>query len=301
MLQEKRLNQIDYVIRNAKYVKLNKQKLDEWSDNIKNNISYEHHWKQYKNEFSEEEIIILAFFIESMNFCFWKEPIFRYKDTKKSEAMCKLFIEAVLNNKKLLDINYLINLTYDKLKDIFKMEEGNLKNRYNSLMYTVKKINNTKDFFENLFNIKTTDDLYKYITSFENFNDISTYKGKEIYFYKRATLLINDFFELSDTIRNNIKNIDSVLGCADYIIPKGLRKEGIFEYDELLSKMIDNNIEILPNSEYEVEIRAFTLYVIEYVKNKKDKNVNSARWDNIIWNSFRGKGGISHRVDTIFY
>lgn len=301
MLQQDRLKQIEYVVSNAKYVKLNKQKLNEWCNNMKNNIKYEHQWKKYQKNFSEKEIILLSFLIESMNFCFWKEPIFKYKNTKKSEAMCTLFIEAAIKNKKILDIKYLMNLTYDDLKEIFQMEEGNLKKRYNSLIYTVKKINNTKNFFQNLFNIKTTEELYKYITSFENFNDISIYKDKEIYFYKRATLLINDLFELSTTIRSNIKNIDSVLGCADYIIPKGLCKEGILEYNEILSRMINNNIEVQANSEYEIEIRAFTLYVIEYVKNKIDKSMNSAMWDNIIWNSFRGKGGISHRTDTIFY
>ena len=55
------------------------------------------------------------------------------------------------------------------------------------------------------------------------------------------------------------------------------------------------------NSEYEVEIRAATLYVIEYVKNKNDKTISSIKWDCIIWNYFRGKGGIAHKTDTIFY
>lgn len=299
MLQNQRINQINYVVENAKHIKLNKEKLDKWSDSLKNKLNYEHPWKKYKNDFTEKEIILLSFIIESMNFCFWKEPIFIYKDQKRSTAMMSLYIDKALKNKKFVNIDYLKNLKYEDLIEIFEIEEGNLRKRYNSLMYTINKIDN--NFFNNLFNIKTTDELYKFITSFENFNDISIYKGKEIYFYKRATLLVNDLFELSDTIHNNIKNIDTVLGCADYVIPKGLRNEGIIEYVEELASKIDNNIEIKQNSEYEVEIRAFTLYVIEYVKNKNDKTINSARWDNIIWNYFRGKEGIAHKTDTIFY
>lgn len=301
MLQEKRLEQIEYVVRNAQYVKLNKEKLDSWIDTLKDNFCYEHCFKKYKSYFTEKEIILLVFLIESMNFCFWKEPIFIYKNNRKSMAMFELFIEAVLNNKKLLNLKYLKNLTYNDLISIFKIEEGNLRNRYDSLMYTVNKINDIEIFYKDLFNITTADELYKYITSFENFNDISIYKGKEIYFYKRATLLVNDLFELSDTIKKNIGNIDTVLGCADYVIPRGLRTEGILNYDKSLEYMIDNYIEIPRNSEYEVEIRAFTLYVIEYVKNKIDNSINSARWDNIIWNNFHSKEGISHRTDTIFY
>lgn len=299
MLQNQRLNQIKYVVENAKYVKLNKEKLDKWSNFLKNKISYEHPWKKYKKDFTEKEIVLLSFIIESMNFCFWKEPIFTYKNQKRSTAMMSMYIDKALKNKELVNIDYLKNLKYEDLINIFEIEEGNLRKRYNSLMYTINKIGN--NFFKKLFNIKTTDELYKFITNFENFNDKSIYKGKEIYFYKRATLLVNDLFELSDTIHNNIQNINTVLGCADYVIPKGLRNEGIIEYTEELASKIDNYEEIKQNSEYEVEIRAFTLYIIEYVKNKNDKTINSARWDNIIWNYFRGKEGIAHKTDTIFY
>ena len=87
MLQQDRLKQIEYVVSNAKYVKLNKQKLNEWCNNMKNNIKYEHQWKKYQKNFSEKEIILLSFLIESMNFCFWKEPIFKYKN-KKNQKQC---------------------------------------------------------------------------------------------------------------------------------------------------------------------------------------------------------------------
>ena len=297
-MQEERINQINYVVNNAKYVKLNEEKLEKWSKTLKN-IDTEHPWKKYKSDFTEKEIILLAFVIESMNFCFWKEPVFTYKDQKRSTAMINMYIDKAIENKNLVNINYLKKLKYNDLINIFEIEEGNLKNRYNSLMYTINKIDD--NFYTKLFNIKTTDELYNFITNFENFNDVSIYKGKEIYFYKRATLLVKDLFELSDTIHNNLKNIDSVLGCADYVIPKGLRNEGILEYSNDLASKIDNNIEIKQNSEYEIEIRAFTLYVIEYVKNKNNKTINSACWDNNIWNYFRGKGGIAHKTDTIFY
>ena len=301
MLQEKRIKQIEYVVENSKYVKLNKEKLEKWADEIKGSTFSEHQWSQYKSVFTEKEIILLAFFIESMNFCFWKEPIFKYKDKKKSTAMMDLFIDAAIENRQLLNPEYVCNLKYEDLISIFKIEEGNLKKRYDSLIYSAKRINDNKVFFEELFNIKSTDKLYSFITAFENFNDVSTYKGEDVYFYKRATLLVHDLFDLSETIHNNINNIDSVLGCADYIIPKGLRLEGILEYNDELARKIDNYEEIPQNSEYEVEIRAYTLYVIEYVKNKNNKSVNSAVWDNLIWNYFRGKGGIAHRTDTIFY
>ncbi len=178
MLQEKRLKQIEYVVNNAEHVKLNEEKLEQWSDCIKDSVVSEHPWSQYKKDFTEKEMILLAFFIESMNFCFWKEPIFRYKDKKKSTAMMDMFIDAAIENKELLNPEYVSKHSYEDLINVFGMEEGNLKNRYNSLVYTAKRINDNKEFFNELFNVKSTEELYELIIAFENFNDISTYKGE---------------------------------------------------------------------------------------------------------------------------
>lgn len=301
MLKEERIKQIEYVVNNSKYVKVNKEKLDSWIKDFACDLNYVHPWMKYKHIFSEKEIILLAFILESMNFCFWKEPIFVYKNKRKSEAMLNMFVDKALENRNLLDINYLINLKYEDLINLLEVEEGNLKNRYNSLMYTINKIYNNPNFYEELFSIKSTDDLYSYIITFDNFNDVSIYKGQEIKFYKRATLLVCDLFELSDTIHNNIKDIQATLGCADYVIPRGLRAFGILEYTDELASKIDNGISIPMNSEYEVEIRAYTLWVIEYVRVKSGTDLSSALLDNLIWQFFHGQGGISHKTDTIFY
>ena len=63
MLQEKRIKQIKYVVENSKYVKLNKEKLEKWADEIKGSIFNEHPWSQYKSVFTEKEIIILFYWI----------------------------------------------------------------------------------------------------------------------------------------------------------------------------------------------------------------------------------------------
>ena len=76
MLQEKRIEQINYVVNNSKHVKINHKRLDTFASVIKGITIHEHPWKKYKSIFTEKEIIILAFIIESMNFCFWKEPVF---------------------------------------------------------------------------------------------------------------------------------------------------------------------------------------------------------------------------------
>lgn len=305
MLKEERLKQIEYVVENSEYVKINERKIDEFVGSINEELDYKHWLSDYKTKFTENEMILFLFFIESMNFCFWKEPFFTFQNTKRSEAMFYLWLNATLNHNELLSLSYLEKLKYEDFIEIFGVEEGNLKNRYNLLKETVKTIIEKTNFFENIYSIKTIDSLYKFIVeNFKSFKDVAWYKGKEIFFYKRATLLVNDLFELCDTINKNIISIDDCLGCADYVIPKGLRSLGILEYNVELSNLIDTEKLIEKYSEYEVEIRANMLWTLEMIKNKLNDRgiyINSVRLDNIIWKKCRGKQGKSHRTDTIYY
>ena len=53
-----------------------------------------------------------------------------------------------------------------------------------------------------------------------------------------------------------------------------MRVLGITQYDDELSEIVDNKIEINISSKYEVEIRASMIIVINYIKNKLD-NINA--------------------------
>lgn len=268
MLKEKRLEQIKYVVENSNYVKINEKKIEEFLNNI--NLDYQdtHFLDNFKDKYTEKERILLVFLIESINFCFYKEPHFIYKDQKNSSAMFSIFVDKTLEDKRLLDIEYLKEIDYESFIHIFEIEEGNLKKRFENFKETINYIY-YHNFYEELYSLHNTDALYKYIvTHFKSFNDTAIYKGKKIYFYKRATLLINDLFKISEKIKNNLKNVDDLLGCADYVIPKGMRAYGMLKYKNELEDKIDNYEEIKPFSEYEIEIRANMLWVLELIKQK---------------------------------
>ena len=167
---------------------------------------------------------------------------------------------------------------------------------------------NNKDFYKELYQIKSDIKLIEYITKNINcFNDMSKYKGKIIHFNKRATLLANDLFHMSETIKNNIKNVNNLCGCADYAIPRTFRDYGILEYSKELEEIIDNEKELPHDSNMEIEIRASMLYVIELIKEdlaNKHISINSVELDNIIWligkQNQKHKSEVHHTV-TIFY
>ena len=308
------LDTLKYINENSKYVSIDKDNMNRYLDTI-NTWDY-HYW--LKNEtvtLTEQELIIFAFLCESMNFCFWKNRNWKIKFNHNyyggSEALFYAILKEVKLNPKFLDINYLYNM---RKKDFKKIMEYNgqlppmFDKRFKLLKETIKIIYYKKDlFFTELFSIKTVQELLNYIVmNFKHFDDKSKFKRKTIHFNKRATLLINDLFHLSKTIKNNIQSIDSLTGGADYALPRLFEEYGILKYNKKLLDKILKGKSIKHNSRMEVEIRANTLYVLELMKQKLKEhyiNINSIELDNIIWNT-RNKQIYKkppHHTITIYY
>ena len=302
------MDELKYVVDNSNYVKINYDKIDDFINNLKDTKYV--HWKEDTNlNLSEKEWILLVFIIESMNFCFWKKPKWKIEYNNElitgSNALFYSVIKEVENNSNFLNIDYLNNLDFNSFKDIFRGEEecSLIEKRYNNFKEAVSYIKNN-DFYNELFNIKSDLELRNYIVNnFSHFKDESIYKGKTIGFYKRATLLVNDLYNVSNTIKNNINNVDNLTGCADYAIPRIFRDYGLLVYSDELANMIDSEELIEHDSEMEIEIRANMLYIIELIKDKLNNKINSVELDSIIWDMGHRipRKSNSHHTITIYY
>ena len=303
---------LKYVVDNSKYVSIDYSNLDNFIDDL-GETNYVHWSKSLNLNLNEKEWILLSFIIESMNFCFWQKPKWKikYKDEilTGSNAMFFSIISCVEDNTSFLDIEYLDKIDKESFINILSGLDGNIsliEERYNSFKEIINYIKNN-DFYGEIFSIKSDIELLKYITDhFKFFDDKSVYKNRLIHFNKRATLLVNDLYQVSSTIKNNIENVNNLGGCADYGIPRTFRDYQILVYADQLKEKIDNEIEIPHDSEMEIEIRGNMLYVIELIKEKlKDKGIiiNSVELDNIIW--LMGKKmsnrSNSHHTVTVFY
>ena len=300
------------VVDNSKYVQIDNTKLEKFINDL-GEINYVHWSKELNLDLNEKEWITLAFIIESMNFCFWKKPKWKieYKNdlVSGSNALFFAIIKQVEKDKNFLKIENLDAIDKDKFSELLKGVEGEcplIDKRFENFKEVVNFIKNT-DFFAEIFSIKSDIELLNYITNnFSSFDDKSVYKGKTIHFNKRATLLTNDLYYLSETIRNNVGNVNNLSGCADYGIPRTFRDYGLLIYNDKLVKLIDSEEEIPHDSDMEIEIRGNMLYLIELIKDKlKDKDiiVNSVELDNLIW--WMGKKidrkSVAHHTMTIYY
>lgn len=308
------LEELEYVVKNSEYVKINYDRLNDCI-NALGKPNYTHWSEEISIDLNEEKWILLAFIIESMNFCFWKKPKWKIEYNNEefsgSNALFYSVIKEVENNPSFLDIDYLYSLKQDDLNKIFEPISGQiplLEERYNNFREVIEYVKINKNFYNELYSIKTDKELLQYIvTNFKSFDDKSLYKEKTIHFNKRATLLTNDLFYLSNKIRKNISNVNNLSGCADYGIPRTFRDYGILEYSPSLANKVDNEIEIPHDSEMEIEIRANMLYVIEKIKkyfNDKSISINSVELDNLIWllgKNNKDRKSIAHHTVTIYY
>ena len=211
----------------------------------------------------------------------------------------------------MFDIENLKKITYDKFCSIFKTLDkpiSLLKERYKNfreVSLTLQKKGNK--FFDEIYRINSDVELLNYIVkTFPCFNDVSCFKLRKIRFYKRATLLVRDYYTLVPKIRENIKSISNLTACADYVVPKLLRGFGILEYNSSLSKKVDSKILLRHNSRMEIEIRANMIIAVEMLRKellKNDKVIDSVILDSILWQygEHIGKSSSHHRTITIFY
>ncbi len=287
---EKIIESCKYVVRNSKNVKINEIKIDELINKMEN-VQCKH-WLSSSPfgllDLPVETIINFLLIYEAIDFSFWGSPKWTIDIENKKEDGSIALLGALLKYVKIKDTTDFSNIKIDDLRKILKgnVEIPLLKERYN-IITNISKIVNEKmegNFYRYIKNITNDLELFDLIiTMFPQFKDERIYKGKKVYFYKLAQLLTSDILHIRE-MKEKIKvDYSHLLGCADYKIPQVMRGLGILEYNDSLSYKVDNKIEIEPNSEEEIEIRASMLLVIDIIKNKLGGNICSMNINDYIW------------------
>lgn len=115
------------VVDNSKFVKINNNELDKFINDL-GEVNYVYWSNKLDLDLNEKEWLLLAFIIESMNFCFWQKPKWKikYKDdiVSGSNALFYSIIKQVENNKEFLTLEYLNNLDKTTFYKIFDGIEG---------------------------------------------------------------------------------------------------------------------------------------------------------------------------------
>ena len=297
-----------YVCDNSKNVKINYDMIDNMINQIKNSsVDYWLDSNPYNlMNMDISEIINFLFIYHTVgDYCFWGDPKWEVKTEIGTMDGSYAIMYLILNRFK---SNNDFEISFDEFKSLLK---GNvtiplLEDRYQNLVKMNEFIKfKNQSFYELIKELNIDSNLFEFIVNnLDYFKDVSNYDGKEILFYKRAQLLTSDILHVREKKENAKVDYSHLIGCADYKIPQVMRCYGMLEFSDSLCEKVDNKIELSEGSLEEIEIRANTLKVINYIYEKLNKEYSRMDINDFIWLLGQDKSKMTkpyHRTLTKHY
>lgn len=291
---DKVLESSKFVVENAKHVKINYGKTECLIEELLkfNNVHYLTKVPYDIYGMSTKDIVNFLLIYDAIDFSFWGDPkwtiVVNGKELDGGIALLHC-IYNLFKDKDSIDVyRQLEMMSLEEFKNILKgnVEIPLLEERYKIVINIVKVVNKKMEgnFYSYVKDINYDQVLFNIIIeNFKNFEDTRIYQGRIIYFYKLAQLLTSDILHVIKFKEGKEVDYSNLLGCADYKIPQVMQAFGILEYDEELMSLLDSKTEIKENSEYEVEIRASMLVVINYVWERVNRMIDRIDINDFIW------------------
>jgi Potential Queuosine, Q, salvage protein family len=126
--------------------------------------------------------------------------------------------------------------------------------------------------------------LAETFASWDCFADVSSYRGREVPFYKRAQLAAAD---LQRAGLLPCVGIEHLTAFADNLVPHVLRIDGLLQLDPGLVARIEAGDLLRHGSPEEVELRAAAVHTVELLVGAMDGALAPAQIDSALWNRGR--------------
>lgn len=291
---DKILGTSEFVICNAKHVEIVYDKANESIEALLgfDNVHYLAKVPYAIYDMDIRDIVNFLLIYDSIDFSFWGSPKWTIDvNGKKLDGGIALLhcVFGWFEGRDSVDVFAdLENMTLEEFKE--KMR-GNvniplLQARYEIITEIARVVNEKMNhsFYDHIKLMRSDQEIFNVIVNnFSSFEDVRTYKGKKVHFCKLAQLLTSDILHVMKKKEKVKVDYSNLLGCADYKIPQVMRDYGILKYDDELASMIANGVELRENSEYEVEIRASVIVVINYLWNKVGRSIDRIDINDFIW------------------
>jgi len=273
-----------YVVENSKHVTIDREKLRDFCEGY--NLESTKHWLKEApfdlSQLDETERVNFLFVFNSINFCYWGEPkwtvVYRGEESDGAWGMITAFGRAIETGNPIMNADFLAELSREELEGIFS---GNVPiplfaERLEILVELGKILRDRfGGSFINVIESALGDALRLVdliVENFPSYEDVSPYNDRKILFQKRAQLLVSDIHHVFEGIGpGRFHNTNRLTAFADYKIPQVLRKLGILRYGDDLAERVDEMILIPKNSPEEIEIRANTIWAVEFTREILDR------------------------------
>ncbi len=258
--------------------------------------------------------------LDALNFCFWSEKDApRWRIEYQGESLNGYWAEAAALTRAveegipLWNAEYLSAISSDQLAHIFRGEETIP--LFEQRLQNIHEVGDVLlERFEGQFACaveqaqgSTVRLALLLAKNFSSFNDVASYRGSEVRFFKRAQICVADLFgSFSGKSWGRFYDLDKLTAFADYKLPQILRHFGVLEYDPALAARIDNQELIEQGGEEEIEIRAATVWACQLLRREMIPHghlITAAEIDSRLWLLSQNMTGMRpyHRTRTIYY
>mmetsp|Transcript_511 Transcript_511/g.3690 ORF Transcript_511/g.3690 Transcript_511/m.3690 type:complete len:289 (-) Transcript_511:4107-4973(-) len=253
--------------------------------------------------------------VDTLNFCFWPRPGLEYENLARGVKT------AMLEDPGVIRAEMLARATVETVRRFFGVvgevpleeerarllrEVGHGLQRYygGTAANLIKKAGHS------------TEDLVDLVTAaFPGFRDHTIYKGRQVFFLKRAQIFVADLYgTFGGEGLGEFHDIESLTMFADYRVPVVLRNMDILKYSATLSRSIEEGSEIPPNSEVEIELRACSIWAVQLLQKLMQEKLNTENEGAMVpsivvdwwlWNVGESERSLStskhHKTLTVYY
>lgn len=305
----------------AKLVRIDRKRLKE---EVKDNISmYSRNcvpqdWQQSYHFISKDSELTLRYILvlDALNFCFWTVEGYEYHHLASSIRFVAETDPSALSPQSLSELSS--ETLFHWLTREFQGDEWSslfmdqMKERARFVREVGKGL---LDHFDGsavnmvLASEKSAIRMVELVIStFKGFQDHSVYNGRQVFFYKRAQILVGDIWgAFKGQSYGEFTDMHFLTCFADYRIPQLLYSLNILVYSpELESKVLNKQI-ITQGTDEEIEIRALTVVAVDLLQKECAALGNpllSVEMDWILWE--RGESMLPslpphHRTLTVYY
>ena len=153
--------------------------------------------------------------------------------------------------------------------------------------------------------------VHRIVAEFASFRDEAVWQGRPVRFYKRAQICAADLTrQFQGDPLGRLEGIERLTAFADYKVPQVLRKEGVLVLEPGLAARIDRGEELAPGCAAEVELRAATIWAVEWIARALNRQraaglpaLLAADVDYLLWAAGQDKTGLPryHLTRSVYY
>lgn len=258
--------------------------------------------------FDKDVAINWVFVTDTMNFSFWPdredqqcEVNYRGTTYRGYMSLCAAVTRAMDEGVPITDPAYFSQMRETDLARVLRSDNDTpmpmLRERHQALTEAGRVLMQHGGSFRSFISPAGNDaeKMVRYVVDhIPSYRDEAVFEGRKISLYKRAQILVADFWGVMEAKgEGNIPNLDSLTMFADYRVPQALVYLGALRYSAALMDALMNGELLSSGERREVEIRGCSIWCVEKIKNDlwrlvlerdgKRCDINSALIDFYLW------------------